>query len=582
MNKTVTVNIGGIVFHIDENAYERFKQYLESIRVHFTGSDGSDEIMQDIESRIAEMFQERIKDSKQVITLNDVEEVTAVMGKPEQFGDEEAKEEKTSDNATLKVKRRLFRNPDDKVLGGVCSGISAYFDIDPVWIRLAFAVAFFFGGSGFLLYLILWIVIPKAVTTADKLQMKGEPVNVSNIERNVQEELDHLKRKITDPSVRKKSDNFIARFFDGIGQLLRFIFIFIGKVLAAFLVFIGLIVAFAMFASLLTVFNVPGAQYPEFLNQIFQYDYQFSLALIGAVIVVGIPFLMLAYFGARVLFKINKSSRAVKMSVLGLWLAGLLICIYMGADIANEFSEKQSIRKEINLSHPPSKVLYLKVDKERDKDKYYDRWDEEDWNGPLRLSLNKDELQSNDIKLDIVESETDSFQLVQVCYARGATKKEAADHATHISYSFDISDSILSFQPYFVLDKKEKYRAQRMQLILKVPKGSTVYFDKSLRGFIYDIQNVGNILDNDMLKHKWEMRDNGLTCLDCDGTEASLDDEFRFQGKSGESININNNGIYIRGSEDEVVSIDSNGVVIFKDGKKKVIDKNNIKITIEE
>ena len=92
MNKTVTVNIGGIVFHIDENAYERFKQYLESIRVHFVGSDGRDEIMQDIESRIAEMFQERIKDQKQVITIIDVDEVTVIMGKPEEFGDGESKE----------------------------------------------------------------------------------------------------------------------------------------------------------------------------------------------------------------------------------------------------------------------------------------------------------------------------------------------------------------------------------------------------------------------------------------------------------------------------------------------------------
>src|SRR5436190_4784899 len=116
MNKTVTVNIGGIIFHIDENAYERFKHYLESIRSHFTGSDGRDEIMQDIESRIAEMFQERVKDLKQVITLTDVEEVTVLMGKPEQFGDEDSKE-KEIDTTELRVKRRLFRNPEDKILG---------------------------------------------------------------------------------------------------------------------------------------------------------------------------------------------------------------------------------------------------------------------------------------------------------------------------------------------------------------------------------------------------------------------------------------------------------------------------------
>src|SRR4051812_2641267 len=116
MNKTVTVNIGGIVFHIDENAYERFKQYLEAIRMHFTGSEGKDEIMQDIEARIAEMFQERIKDQKQVITLTDVDEVTVIMGKPEQFADVGEKDTIDTDDhqPVVNVKRRLFRNPDDK------------------------------------------------------------------------------------------------------------------------------------------------------------------------------------------------------------------------------------------------------------------------------------------------------------------------------------------------------------------------------------------------------------------------------------------------------------------------------------
>lgn len=198
MNKTVTVNIGGIVFHIDENAYERFKQYLEAIRSHFTTAEGRDEIMQDIESRIAEMFQDRIKDSKQVITLEDVEEVTIQMGRPEQFGDEAAHEEQSkSERPEVQegpVKRRLFRNPDDKLLGGVCSGVANYFDIDAVWVRLAFAFIFFVFGSGFLLYILLWIIVPEAKTTAEKLQMRGEPVTISNIEKNVKEEMEQIRK----------------------------------------------------------------------------------------------------------------------------------------------------------------------------------------------------------------------------------------------------------------------------------------------------------------------------------------------------------------------------------------------------
>ena len=578
MNKTVTVNIGGIVFHIDENAYERFKQYLESIRMHFTGSDGRDEIMQDIESRIAEMFQEKIKDQKQVITLSDVDEVTALMGKPEQFGDEESKERET-DPAEIRVKRKLFRNPDDNLLGGVCSGISAYFNLDPVWIRIIFAVAFFFAGSGFILYLILWIVIPKAETTADKLQMKGEPITVSNIEKNVQEELEHLKKRVSsDPG--KKDGNIVTRIFEAIGQIIKLIFLFIGKVIALFFIFIGLVMGVVIFASLLAAFKVPGTQYPEIFNQIFPNGFQFGFAIIAAMLVVGIPFLMLAYFGARVVFNIKKSSRMVNMSALGLWLAAVCVCTILGVSIAKDFSEKQSIRKEIDLMQPAAKTLVLKVNKKSGDEKDYNLWDESEWNGDLRIS--DDQLQSRDIKLDIVESNSDSFELVQVCYARGSSKKLAADHATHISYTFNQEDSVLTFEPHFVIEKDEKYRAQKMQLILRVPKGGKVYLDKSLSGFIYDIKNVENIYDHDMLEHRWEMKEDGLNCLDCDGTESTIGGGFiNIPGHNGARVHINDDGVFIEGSNDEIISIDSNGVVIRKDGKIKRINKKNLHISVD-
>src|SRR5689334_9884136 len=160
MNKTLTINLSGIVFHIDENAYDVFNAYIDSIRRHFASSEGKDEIMQDIEARIAEMFQLRVGENKQVITLRDVEEVTAAMGRPEQFGDEEAEAAPDREAPIPGVKRRLFRSTDDEIIGGVCSGIAAYFGIDPVWLRLAFVLSVIFFGGGVLLYIILWIVIP--------------------------------------------------------------------------------------------------------------------------------------------------------------------------------------------------------------------------------------------------------------------------------------------------------------------------------------------------------------------------------------------------------------------------------------
>ncbi|MCY7410503.1 MAG: PspC domain-containing protein, partial [Chitinophagales bacterium] len=184
MNKTVTINLSGIVFHIDDNAFEVLKRYLDNLKSHFANVQGKEEIIADIESRMAEMFSEKVGPSKDVIMIKDVQEVIDIMGRPEQVaGDEEkaAPENKTADAGYYYegMKKRFFRNPDDKVLGGVSSGIAAYFDVDPLWIRLAFVIMVLAGFSGILIYIILWIIIPEANTAAEKLQMRGERVTVA-------------------------------------------------------------------------------------------------------------------------------------------------------------------------------------------------------------------------------------------------------------------------------------------------------------------------------------------------------------------------------------------------------------------
>ena len=580
MNKTVTVNIGGIVFHIDENAYERFKKYLESIRVHFSGSEGRDEIMEDIESRIAEMFHDRIRDQKQVITLADVDEVTALMGMPEQIGDEEKKIYEPVVSPTSTIKRRMFRNPDDKILGGVCSGVAAYFNMDPVWTRLILAFAFFAWGTGFLLYIILWIVLPKAITTADKLQMRGEPVTIENIQKNVHDELGQIKKNLSDQE-SKPITRTISKFFEAIVQLIKMIFTIIGKIIAVFFILLGMLMVFAVFVSLLAILKVPGTQYPEVLNQIFPSGFHFSFALIATALVVGIPFIVLGYFGARVLLNIKKSSRIFNLSAFGVWISALLVCIVLGVSVAKDFSEKQSLRKEISLLQPQGGVVVLKALKADENQKQYDNWDEDEWNGDLRLSMSDNQLQSKDVKLDIVPAISDSFSLSQICYARGSSKKIAADHASHISYSFNQIDSTITFNRYFAIEKGEKYRSQKVQLVLHMPVGSRIYLDKSLHRLIYDIDNIENVLDADMLNRTWEMTKEGLKCIDCTGQESKIGDiDVKHKISNGSRVHISDKGVYIKGDNDEEVAIDSNGVIIRKNGKIKVYKGGNVDIKI--
>src|SRR3989304_2523326 len=163
MKKTITMNLSGIIFHIEEDAYETLSKYLNTIKGYFKDSDGGDEIMADIESRIAEMLSEKLNTGKQAILIADVEEVIAIMGKPEDYAGEnsnsETKEEtKTEEQAgERKRRRRVFRDPDEKILGGVCSGIANYFDFDPLWLRLGWVVLTLLGGAGILIYIIIWI-----------------------------------------------------------------------------------------------------------------------------------------------------------------------------------------------------------------------------------------------------------------------------------------------------------------------------------------------------------------------------------------------------------------------------------------
>ena len=201
MNKVFHINLGGYPFTIDEDAYSHLTGYLASIENHFRHSEGSDEIVQDIEIRLAELIHESTENNP-IVTMREVERAIAIMGTPEEFESEGMDEFSTRESyqaPKFKTGKRLYRDPDDKVLGGVCSGMSAYFGInDPIWLRLAFILITVSGGAGLLIYIVLWIVMPEAKSAADRLSMRGEDINVTSIAKMVEEGVDSLTSSIED------------------------------------------------------------------------------------------------------------------------------------------------------------------------------------------------------------------------------------------------------------------------------------------------------------------------------------------------------------------------------------------------
>lgn len=193
MKLTVSINLGGYSFNIDEDAYSELKRYLRNLEMHFAGEESSSEILSDIESRMSEIFRAKLTGYKQVISITDVQDVISVLGTPEDISDNEGPT--TREKFSSRHYHRMYRDPDHRVIGGVCSGMAAYWDIEIWLVRVIFFILAMMG-VGILIYLILYIVLPEARTTAEKIEMKGDPVNIHNIKESVKNEFDTVRRNM--------------------------------------------------------------------------------------------------------------------------------------------------------------------------------------------------------------------------------------------------------------------------------------------------------------------------------------------------------------------------------------------------
>lgn len=195
MKKTLTVNLAGIVYHIDDDAYSMLKSYLEKVSNELKEVEGGTEIYEDVEIRISELFTEKLKGNRQVITAKDVEEIIATMGQPEDISGKKTDGKRSS--FSYQRSRRMYRDPDNRIIGGVCSGLAAYWRVDPTIVRLIFILLAIFGMAGVIIYLILWVILPEAHTVAQKLEMRGEPVNLSSIGDFFRQEFENVKRSFS-------------------------------------------------------------------------------------------------------------------------------------------------------------------------------------------------------------------------------------------------------------------------------------------------------------------------------------------------------------------------------------------------
>lgn len=518
MKKTFNINISGIVFHIDEDAYERLQNYLYKITNHFSNSEEGREIIEDIEARIAELFQERLKDRKEVISIMDVEEVIKVMGQPEEIIEENSTEEpkKESSNSNYNTGKRMYRDTDNRILGGVCSGAALYFGIDPIILRVILTIIFFVsGGTITIAYIILWILIPEAKTTAQKLEMKGERVNVENIEKSIKDEFEGVKsnfKKMKDEGKFSGIGHSIEQVFHAFAQILRSFFKILGPLIGVMLIIFGVMLALGITGTYIFKNGIFAHSYnwnviatPEIFN-LFADPNLSAVAYIGILLTVCIPIIGLIYGGVRLIFRFDHRNRLISSSLGILWFIGFVLLFIAAIGIGKDYQVKAETVKNETIKISNSDTLVIKTfDDSLSLKEFNLDWD----NSHFMYSAERNSIYLTP-ELDIVKSDNDQISFEIVKTARGESFKEAKKNTGSILFYQEFEKNTLSMSPFFTLRKSQKWRLQDVECTLKLPVGSIIYLDPSLENIIYDIQNVEDMWDHEMIGKYWIMTEDGL------------------------------------------------------------------------
>ena len=596
MKRTISINISGILFHVEEDGYELLKNYLTTINRYFSTYEDSKEITDDIESRIAEVFLSKLTPTQQVITHENVAAVISAMGSVEDFAAEEVLEEEPAfqrrtayeqvppyeagepkrlyrdtqrkvlggvaagvahyfntdplwvriflllllfadafitfgalSSITLisyivlwivlpgrndlrideKVKK-LFRNPDDQVLGGVCGGIAAYFGLDATLIRVLFVASIFFGGAGLIAYIVLWIITPQALTLTDKMQMKGEPVTLSNIESSIKKNFNV--NEGGEESTLLKAVLFpfrlVSAIFANLGRAIGPFIHFLGD---AARVLVGLVLILVGGVLLLATLGLIGAVLG--LATLDPYDLEVNVpwevvqasipvpGLIFALVVLFIPALGLVLGGIATIIKRRVISPAVGWSALGVWIIALVGLSVAWVPVMADFSEEARY----------STTETLNIEK----------------GTPVLTLSERPQYDYPQVRLTLLGHEDSTYQLKKTFEARGRNQERALDNAKMIAYELQQQDSTIIFPSTYTFKDGGKFRGQELDLTLYAPYDQPFMIDQKLayimrKSVLYRSDlSVGDLSDNTFMFTR-----SGLECITCEQRE-NLDDQFR-------------------------------------------------------
>ncbi|MEO8233795.1 MAG: PspC domain-containing protein [Flavobacterium sp.] len=564
MNKTVNMNLGGFFFHIDEDAYQKLNRYFDAIKKSLS-SDGRDEIMNDIESRISELFSEKLTSEKQVIGLKDVDDVITVMGQPEDYKIEDDTPKQTNYNYTSSGSKKLYRDKENGILGGVASGLGHYFGIDLVWIRIILVLLVFAGfGTGIIAYIVLWAVTPEAVSTSEKLEMRGEPINISNIEKKVREEFENVSDKFKNADYGKMGNQVkygAEKIGSSLGDVLVSIFNVFAKFIGAIIVIIASVMLIGLIISLFTVGSTSFLSVPwlDYFNTFNYTNTSMWFVTLLTILVIGIPFFFMLILGLKILVTNLKSiGNIAKYTLLAIWLLAVGVLITLGVRQATEIAfENKVVQKEI-ININPTDTLFVKF---RYND-YYTKsiHNDEDFKF-VQDSANNNLIYSNNVSIEMMPTD-EKLPFIQIeKRANGKTFSEAKQRAEKIKYGFKIEGNQLILDNYLLADVKSKYRGQEVAIYLYLPKGTLLKSDTSVSR--YDDTDSDYFISRDDSNYAYKVGTDKVECLNCPKDENDDDDDHTATVTIDEDgVKIKNDTVISNSKEIRELKINKDGIII--------------------
>ncbi|MCD2424511.1 PspC domain-containing protein [Niabella pedocola] len=582
MKQIINIQLGGRSIAIEDSAAQKVQQYLESLRFHFSKEPGKEEIISDIEARFSELMFEKLRKGAPHITDEDVDEMIATMGRPEDFAEDAGTTGSNSGYTAFAAgSRKLYRDANNKVLGGVCSGVANWINIDPSIVRVLFAIIAFGGfGAGFLIYIllwiflpsrnlegykgkrlfrnpddkkiggvasgiaayfgkeantvrlifvlpfilsiingifshgdfdpfrgvffsslsgtfltvyiILWIVLPEAISPYEKMEMHGQPVDLNSIKNNVQNSMGDVSSRLKNwgkevqesaerlgNSSKTYSRNFGREFGNAAGKGARGVGHGIAVVIKAFFLIVFGTIIFSLFIGLMALL-FSGYVFAPFNNFLWTSENQQFLAWATVLLFIGAPIVGAVIWLFRMILNVTTPGNYLNWLFGGLWAFGWIFLVLFISSISKDFKRAQTAELPVSITQPKNNKLILTVSQPELEFNGDFTWMQDRGDRVSGFSLNKDTLKLSDISIRFDKSTDSLYHVSVIRQSFGKTDEDALARLNKIQYTVQSSDSILDLASGFSVDKTSKYRLQRVQVVVQVPVGKKVQLDPSV------------------------------------------------------------------------------------------------------